>query len=357
MDALSDVLRAVRLSGAVFFDIHAAEPWVAETPLGRSVVHAMFPGSEHMISYHVMLEGSCWAVVEGEPPVQLSAGDVIVFPHGDTHVLTSTPGMRKKPNMSMYRRPTEGHLPFTISMGPMAPAKGGAKAPVAGGSGRTGRDTDAAAGTGSADGDAGATATESAGSQARFVCGFLGCDARPFNPLLSALPRVIRVSDDANGTLSSYVRFALAESKVPRIGGESVLGRLSELMFLHVVRRYLESLPPEQTDWLAGLRDEPIGRALAALHRNPARAWTLQSLAREAGVSRSVLAERFTQFVGHPPFEYLTSWRMQLAANQLRSSTESVAEIANRVGYESEAAFSRAFKKAVGAPPSEWRKR
>jgi AraC-like DNA-binding protein len=273
-----------------------------------------------MISYHVILEGSCWAIVEGEPPVQLSAGDVIVFPHGDTHVLTSTPGMRKKPNMSMYRRPTEGHLPFSISMGPTAPP--------------------------SADGQG-----------AHFVCGFLGCDARPFNPLLTALPRVIRVSDDASGTLGSYVRFALAESKVPRIGGESVLGRLSELMFLHVVRRYLEGLPPEQADWLSGLRDEPVGRALAALHRNPARAWTLQSLAREAGTSRSVLAERFTQFVGHPPIEYLTSWRMQLAANQLRSSTESVAEVANRVGYESEAAFSRAFKKAVGAPPSEWRKR
>jgi AraC-like DNA-binding protein len=325
MDALSDVLRAVRLSGAVFFDIHAAEPWVAETPLGRTVVHAMFPGSEHMISYHVLLEGSCWAIVEGESPVHLSAGDVIVFPHGDTHVLTSTPGMRKKPVMSMYRRPTEGQLPFSISMGPMPDV-----APKG--------------------------AATSHATQARFVCGFLGCDARPFNPLLAALPRVIRVSDDANGTLAAYVRFALAESKVPRIGGESVLGRLSELMFLHVVRRYLESLPPEKTDWLAGLRDEPIGRALAALHRNPARAWTLQSLAREAGISRSVLAERFAQFVGHPPIEYLTSWRMQLAANQLRSSTQSVAEIANRVGYESEAAFSRAFKKAVGAPPSEWRK-
>jgi AraC-like DNA-binding protein len=343
MDALSDVLRAVRLSGAVFFDIHAAEPWVAETPLGRSVVHAMFPGSEHMISYHVILEGSCWAIVEGEPPMQLSAGDVIVFPHGDTHVLTSTPGMRKKPTMSMYRRPTEGHLPFTISMGPTPQAAGASSAATA----------NASAGRSAAD----AAAQPATVTQARFVCGFLGCDARPFNPLLTALPRVIRVSDDAGGTLSSYVRFALAESKVPRIGGESVLGRLSELMFLHVVRRYLESLPPEQTDWLSGLRDQPIGRALAALHRNPARAWTLQTLAREAGVSRSVLAERFTQFVGHPPIEYLTSWRMQLAANQLRSSTESVAEIANRVGYESEAAFSRAFKKAVGAPPSEWRKR
>lgn len=350
MDALSDVLRAVRLSGAVFFDIHAAEPWVAETPRGHSVVHAMFPGSEHMMCYHVILEGRCWAIVDGEPPVRLSAGDVIVFPHGDTHVLTSTPGMRKKPNMSMYRRPTEGQLPFTISMGPM-PTDGASAAGTSKSPGGAAEDT-AASGRAKEAG----SPPKNAGPQARFVCGFLGCDARPFNPLLSALPRVLRVSDDANGTLGAYVRFALAESKVPRIGGESVLGRLSELMFLHVVRRYLEGLPPEKTDWLAGLRDEPIGRALAALHRNPARAWTLQSLAREAGISRSVLAERFTQFVGHPPIEYLTSWRMQLAANQLRSSTESVAEIANRVGYESEAAFSRAFKKAVGAPPSEWRK-
>ena len=314
MDALSDVLKAVRLSGAVYFDIRAADPWVAETPPGRSVVGAMFPGSEHLISYHVLLEGQCWASVEGEQPMQLSAGDVIVFPHGDTHVLSSIQGLRAQPNMALYRRPSEGRMPATISMG-----KG--------------------------------TATN-----AHFVCGFLGCDVRPFNPLLAALPRVIRVSDDASGTLSAYVRFALAESKQPRIGGESVLSRLSELMFLHVVRRYLEALPADKADWLAGLRDEPIGRALAALHRSPARAWTLQSLAREAGISRSVLAERFTKFVGHPPIEYLTNWRMQLAANQLRSSTASVVAVANDVGYESEAAFSRAFKKAVGAPPSEWRK-
>jgi AraC-like DNA-binding protein len=248
--------------------------------------------------------------------------------------------MRKKPDLAMYRRPADGQLPFSISMGPM-PASGATKP--------------SAPGESEAPGEPEASAQKS-GPQARFVCGFLGCDARPFNPLLTALPRVIRVSDDANGTLAAYVRFALAESRVPRIGGQSVLGRLSELMFLHVVRRYLEGLPADKADWLAGLRDEPVGRALAALHRNPARAWTLQSLAREAGTSRSVLAERFSQFVGQPPIEYLTSWRMQLAANQLRSSTASVAEIANRVGYESEAAFSRAFKKAIGAPPSEWRR-
>jgi len=314
MDALSDVLRAVRLTGALFFDVHAGEPWVAETPAGKAIVGAMFPGSEHLISYHVITQGRCWATVTGEPPIELVAGDIVILPHGDTHVLSSTPGLRRTPDMSLYRWPEDGQLPINISMG----------------------------GT--------------AGEGAQFVCGFLGCDAHPFNPLLTALPRVIRVSDGTGGALSAYVRFALAESKQPRIGGRGVLSRLSELMFVDAVRQYLEGLPPERTDWLAGLRDPVIGQALAALHRDAARAWTLESLAREVGLSRTVLAERFTRFVGHPPMHYLASWRMQLAANHLLSGGDSVAAVAERVGYESEAAFSRAFKKATGAPPSEWRR-
>jgi len=315
MDALSDVLRAVRLTGAIFFDIHAAEPWVAETPPGPSIIGRMFPDAEHLVSYHVITGGSCWAALLGEPPVQLRAGDIIVFPHGDAHVLSSTPGMREKLDIARYRRPGEGegHLPFSMTMG-----------------------------------DAAAESTH-------FVCGFLGCDARPFNPLLAALPRVIRVSDPADGPLGAYIRFAQAEAKHRRIGGESVLSRLSELMFVDVVRRYLETLPADRTGWLAGLRDRFIGRALTALHRNPGKDWSLESLAREVGLSRSALAERFTQFVGQPPMQYLTNWRMQVAANHLLSTTDNVAVIANRVGYDSEAAFSRAFKKAVGAPPSEWR--
>lgn len=315
MDALSDVLRAVRLTGAIFFDIRASEPWVAETPPGGSIVEAMFPGAEHLVCYHVITQGSCWASVASEPPMALSAGDIIVFPHGDTHVLSSVPGLRRPPDLTLYRRPDDGRLPFTLSMG---------DGPVA---------------------------------SAAFVCGFLGCDARPFNPLLTALPRVLRVHDQSGGPLDSLVRFALAESKASRVGGEGVLGRLSELMFVEVVRRHLETLPPERTDWLAGLRDPFVGRALAMLHRHPARSWDLVSLARAIGLGRSALAERFTQFVGQPPMHYLANWRIQLAANALRSGNESVAAIAHQVGYESEAAFSRAFKKAVGSPPSEWRKR
>jgi len=313
MDALSDVLRAVRLTGAVFFDVHASDPWVAETPQGASIVGAIFPGADHLISYHVITGGACFGGLIGQPALHLSAGDVIVFPHGDAHAMSSAPGMRDAPDSEKFRRPGEGQLPFSISMG-------------------------------------------DAPNPAHLVCGFLACDARPFNPLLSALPPVIRVSDRAGGAIAAFVQFALAESKEPRLGGESVLGRLSELMFVDVIRRYLESLPADRTDWLAGLRDPFVGRALAALHRSPARSWTLESLARDVGLSRSALAERFTEFVGQPPMQYLTNWRMQLAANHLLSGMDSVAAVAERVGYESEAAFSRAFKKVVGTPPSHWRK-
>jgi AraC-like DNA-binding protein len=313
VDALSGVLDAVRLTGAIFFDIRASEPWVAETPPGEAIVGAMFPGSEHMVSYHVITHGQCWAAVPGEEPMLLAAGDVIVLPHGHTHVLASAPGLRRSPDMSLYRWPADGQLPISISVG------------------------------------------ESENEAARFVCGFLGCDTRPYNPLLAALPRVIRISDQA-GSLAAYVELALAESKEGRLGGGSVLNRLSELMFIEVIRRYLETIPADRADWLAGLRDPFVGRALTALHRSPERDWTLESLAREAALSRSALAERFTRYVGMPPMQYLTNWRMQLAAKHLLTGVESVAAIANRIGYDSEAAFSRAFKKLVGAPPSDWRK-
>lgn len=314
MDALSDVLRAVRLTGAVFFDIRAAEPWVAATPPGPAIVGAMFPGAEHLICYHVITAGSCWAGPPDVAPIRLNAGDIIVFPHGDPHMLSSSPGMHTTADLSLYRPPSDGQLPFTFSMG-----------------------------------------NSEGPESARFVCGFLGCDVRPYNPLLTALPRVIRVSDEG-GALGAYVRFALTEAKEPRIGGECVLSRLSELMFVNVVRQYLESLPSDRTDWLAGLRDPFVGRALNALHRSPARDWTLEALARTAGLSRSALAERFTQFVGRPPMQYLTHWRMQLATGHLLSGRDSVAVIANLVGYESEAAFSRSFKKVVGTSPSHWRR-
>jgi AraC-like DNA-binding protein len=315
VDVLSDVLRAVRLTGAVFFDVAATDPWVAESPPGETIVGTIFPGAGHLISYHVVTEGRCWGTIVGNEPMPLSAGDIFVLPHSHAHVMSSAPGMRGKPNPSLYRPPRDGQLPFTMTMG------------------------------------------AGAGEPARIVCGFLGCDASPFNPLLSSLPSVIRVSDQGTGAISTFVQFAIAESKAPRPGGECVLGRLSELMFVDVVRQYLELSLAERSGWLAGLHEPFVGRALAALHRDPARPWTIDSLAREVGLSRSALAERFAALVGQPPMQYLTSWRMQLAATHLLSGSDNVAAIAERVGYESEAAFSRAFKKAAGVAPSLWRNR
>jgi len=315
MDALSDVLRAVRLTGAIFFDIHASNPWVAATPPGQAIVSKIFTDAEHLIPFHVVTDGQCWGEAPGETPIHLTTGDVIVFPHGDAHTMSSAPGMKGTPDLTVYRRPGTGQLPFSMSVG------------------------------------------DSAGTPAHVVCGYLGCDATPFNPLLAALPRVIHIPHRPGGAIGAFVQLAIAEAREQRPGGEVVLGHLSELMFVDVVRQYLDTLPAERTSWLAALREPFVGRAVTALHHAPAREWTLESLAHEVGLSRSALAERFAQFVGHPPMQYLARWRMQLAANYLLIGTDSIATIAERVGYESEAAFSRAFKKAVGTPPGEWRKR
>jgi AraC-like DNA-binding protein len=194
--------------------------------------------------------------------------------------------------------------------------------------------------------------------RAEVICGFLGCDTRPFNPLLDALPRVIHIprrgaEDTVFGQL---VALALAESAAQSAGGETILARLSELLFVEVVRRYVATLSPEHRGWLAGLRDERIGRVLGMLHHRPAHPWSLDELAHEAGMSRSSLAESFANLIGIPPMQYLAQWRMQLAATLLSTTTLSIAEVANCVGYGSEAALSRAYKRAVGVAPAEWRR-
>ena len=313
-DVLSDVLRAVRLTGAVYFSVDASAPFAAEALAGREVAPHVLPGVEHVLEYHLVTAGSCWGGIVGEQPLLLQEGDFIVFPQGDAHIMSSSPGMRGTVSMETYRRRSGTQLPFTLR--------------------EEGR----------------------GGPRTQLVCGFLGCDVRPFNPLLSTLPRMMRVSTrEGGGWLESLARLAVIESAGARTGGECVLARASELMFVEVVRRYLGSLPPEQTGWLAGLRDPFVGRALAALHDRPAEPWTVESLAKESALSRSALAERFTHLVGEAPMQYLTRWRMQLAATLLRTRNVSVFEAAMEVGYASEAAFSRAFKKVVGIPPAAWR--
>jgi AraC-like DNA-binding protein len=313
-DTLSDVLRAVRLTGAVFFTIDGSAPWATETPEASAIASRIVPGAEHVIDFHVVTAGSCFGGIVGQPPVRLAAGDVIVFPHGDSHVMSSAPGMRGHPDVDIYQR-TGVDLPVPVRV------HGGGR------------------------------------ERAEVICGFLGCDLRPFNPLVATLPRLIHVpaqpGDD--GIIAQFIRLGVAESAARRAGSDAMLAHLSELLFVEVVRRHLATLPLDHRGWLAGLRDEQVGRALAHLHDRPAHPWDLEQLASATAVSRSALAERFAHFVGVPPMQYLAEWRMQLAAGLLTSTSLGLAAIAARVGYGSEAAFSRAFKRLVGLAPALWR--
>jgi AraC-like DNA-binding protein len=315
-DVLSDVLRAVRLTGAVYFDFELSSPWVVEAPPSREIVGKVMPGAQRVIEYHLIARGTGWGHAIGHEPVRLQEGDLIIFPQGDAHVLSSAPGMRTSPNMEPLARASTP-LPMFYELGGGGPER------------------------------------------ARIVCCFLGCDERPFNPLLTALPAVLHLSaagpNATTGWLGTLLSIAAKESGSGRAGGENVLGRLSELMFVETIRHYLETLPPAETGWLAGLRDPMVGQALAVLHREPREPWTVERLARVVGLSRSVLAERFTVMIGQPPMQYLALWRMQLASRLLLEGRP-VASVANAVGYESEAAFSRAFKKLVGRPPATWRR-
>ena len=315
-DVLSDVLRAVRLTGAVYFDFELSSPWVVEAPPSREIVGKVMPGAQRVIEYHLIARGTGWGHAVGQEPLRLREGDLIIFPQGDAHVLSSAPGMRAAPDMEAFAR-VSTPMPMFYELGGGGPER------------------------------------------ARIVCCFLGCDERPFNPLLTALPPVLHLSaagpNAATGWLGTLLSIAAKESGGGRAGGENVLARLSELMFVETIRDYLETLPPTETGWLAGLRDPMVGQALAALHREPREPWTVERLARVVGLSRSVLAERFAVMIGQPPMQYLALWRMQLASHLLLEG-RSVASVASAVGYESEAAFSRAFKKLVGRPPATWRR-
>ncbi|GGX89670.1 AraC family transcriptional regulator [Litchfieldella qijiaojingensis] len=327
-DTLSEVLRSIRLRGAVFYHVEGNASWVSEAPAAIDVADLIMPGIEHVMAYHVLTHGSCWATVIGKTPVPLQEGDVVVFPRGDPHVMSSEPGMRGQLDMHPYQLPRPEQLPFFASR------KGDSLSMS-----RFDR------GSGQVD--------------ATLVCGFFGCDARPFNPLLASLPHLLHVragQDRAEDWITHFIRFALSESVHKRPGGEALLERLSETMFVELVRRYLEEMPEGQSNWLAGLRDRYVGRALALLHERPGDTWTIDKLADRIGLSRSALHERFARFTGHPPMQYLTKWRMQVAAGLLRQSNAPLASIALEVGYESETAFSRAFRRETGMPPAAWRR-
>jgi AraC-like DNA-binding protein len=322
MDALSDVLSAIRLTGAVFLDMDLHAQWSYITAPARKIADVLMPDADHVIPFHLLTEGTCYARLLDGNPVELSAGDLIMFPHGDRHVLIagSTSGLRLKPTEI-----TGESLHKLLERGAIAEFK------------HPGR-----------------------GRATRIVCGYVACEKRLAEPILSSLPRLLKVTLHDGSTaamVQSAIRYAVAHAASSQLGSAVVLARLSEALFAEAIRYYMDQPEATQSGWLAALRDRYVGRALSALHDRPAHPWTVDELAKAVGLSRSALAQRFTELIGTPPMQYLTRWRTSLAAARLRESDVSILRVAIDVGYESEAAFNRAFKKEFGLPPAAWRRR
>jgi AraC family transcriptional regulator, alkane utilization regulator len=333
MDVLSDVLHVVRLSGAVFFTAEFTSPWAVQSPPSNSLAAMILPDAECVSLFHVLVEGDCWVECRDHPPVHMESGDVVIFPHGDQHDMGSRRGGKATPIGSL--------LPHSRSKDLLQLSHGGG------------------------------------GNISRLICGYLHCDQR-FNPLIGALPMMllVRSRDDyvaveavaeerkrpsnvapaAEKWLTSTLQYTINEARSSRPGSVTMLGRLTELMFVEILRQYMQQLPEAQTGWLAGLNDPQVGKALRLMHEDPSKSWTVEELARSTAVSRSALAQRFTDLIGTSPMHYLAEWRIQLAMQMLRDGTHSIPNVAARVGYESEAAFNRAFKRFVGAPPASWRR-
>jgi AraC-like DNA-binding protein len=314
MDVLSEVLRSVRLRGALYYNGEFSEPWGIKTPPSRVLAPYLPSGMGHVITYHLLVEGKAYARLEDGPVVWLDEGSIVVFPHGDSHVLGN----------GRCAQPVDAanELERIFSQGIKTSRMGGG------------------------------------GEISKLICGYMECDMEFAKVFLSGLPRILTVqirNDTAGRWLENSILFSVGEAEAGRAGGEAVLSKLSEALLIETLRRYITQLPPEQTGWLAGVRDTHVGKALAFLHGKPSHPWTIAALAQAVGVSRSVMAERFRHYLDEPPMSYLTRWRLQLGAQMLSTTNHGVAQIALEVGYESEAAFNRAFKRGYGSPPAQFR--
>jgi AraC-like DNA-binding protein len=315
VDALSDALRVLRLTGAVFLDAEFTAPWCVVSQSG-SPESPVLSGGPNIIFFHVLTEGRCKArLVSGGETLEFAAGDLIMLPRDDTHLLGS-----------------DLHLAPTLADTLVQSAADGELMRIEHGGG---------------------------GERTRLVCGFLRYDQRLCGPMLETLPRLLRVplgDGPATAWLTSLLHAGARETSAPRPGGETVLAKLSELLFVEALRRYIELMPVGQTGWLASLRDRFVGRALALMHERPERDWKVEELAASVGLSRSSLAQRFSELIGQPPMQYLTRWRLAIAAQRLLNEKTSLVRIAADSGYDSEAAFNRAFKRALGTTPAAWRR-
>lgn len=319
-DPLADALNLIRLSGALMFLVDASDPWCVDIPHTDAYRAILTDPGQHVLSYHVVLEGSGLASIPGEAPVRFDRGDILVFPQGDAYRMESAAGTPPEFSpgevVDFFRNLASGRLPNIV------PEGGGGE------------------------------------PRALFLCGFLACDAKPFNPVLAKLEHrlLIRSDSGTDDSLRKLIEIARTEIRSDQPGSRSVRLHLCELIFIETLRRHVLSQAPACEGWLAALSDPVAGAAIAAIHADPAADWTLKSLARHVNTSRTVLAERFAGKMGQGPMQYVTSWRLQLAARRLRDSRSSIADVAWSVGYRSEAAFSRAFKKMAGTSPGAWRR-
>lgn len=315
MDVLSEVLKTVKLDGAVFFHGEYSAPWCAREPDAGTMASYLSAGPKHVIIFHLLAEGRAYARVEQDGrPVPLVAGDIVTFPHGDAHLMGNGPPVPPIDNAKLIQK--------ILGEGRMLSQFGGG------------------------------------GELTKLICGYMTCDPQLSRIFLTGLPRIMKINirDNASGRwLEDNLRYSVEHTESADPGGAAVVAKLSEALFVETLRRYIAQLPETQTGWLAGVRDPEVGNALAQLHRQPEKPWTIATLAQEVGISRSVLAERFRHYLSDTPIGYLTRWRLQLAAQLLTSTSKSVAEVAGDVGYESEPSFNRAFKREFNLPPARFR--
>ena len=316
MDVLSEVLRAVRLEGALFFNAEFSAPWCISTSRSAAIAPYLSPGAGHLIIYHFLTEGRAYARLPDGRREELTAGDIVILPHGDAHLLGN--GSPEKPVDSLHT------FAKNLTQGLKLVRFGGG------------------------------------GEITRFVCGFLACEPRLSEVFLAGLPPMLKVhvvKEPSGQWLEHSIRFSVDEVSGSYAGSGLVLAKLAEVLFVETLRRYINALPPDQIGWLAGARDPIIGQALALLHKEPAHPWTISNLARRVGLSRTRLAARFRHFLRDSPMAYLARWRLKMGAEMLQSTEDSVAEVAAAVGYGSEAAFNRAFKREFDCPPAQFRRK
>ncbi|HEY4379128.1 MAG TPA: AraC family transcriptional regulator [Acidobacteriaceae bacterium] len=315
MDPISQILRVIRLDSAIYLNGEFSEPWCMASPESHALAPVLAPGAEKVIIYHLLSEGSAYVHLHDGTRIALSAGDLIAFPHGHRHMVGS--GSQVVPVDAAEA------LPAVLERGLETIHMGGG------------------------------------GPRSRFICGYLVCDPQISQAFLGGLPPFLQVNireDEQGQWLENTLKFSVAHASTSEAGGGAMLTKLSEVLFAEVLRRYLRQLPEGQTGWLAGARDPDVGKAMSILHQRYTQPWTVATLAQEIGLSRTVLSERFRHFIGVPPMTYLTRWRLRLGARALTATSQGVAQIALETGYESEAAFNRAFKREYGLPPARYRK-